>query len=73
VLINHEDCKKYHALCALRSAFNLKPENISQRQYSDLHKVSAIVAKIVPRALTIKRYYAKFSNSEHTKVTFEEV
>ncbi len=68
ILINHEDCKKYHDLCE-----NLGFLNIPDRQRSDLHKVTQVVSRILPEPIEVQRYYAKFANPEHTLVTFEAV
>jgi hypothetical protein len=73
ILINHEDCKKYHDLCERLGPSSLINGNISDRQRNDLHKVTKVVSSIVSERLGVERYYAKFANPEHTQVTFEGV
>lgn len=73
ILINHEDCKKYHDLCERLGPLSLVEGTIIGRQRSDLHKVTQVVSKIVADNLEIKRYFARFANPEHTQVTFEAV
>ena len=72
ILINHEDCKKYHDLCE-RLPFSFLSGSIPDRQRSDLHKVTQVVSRIIPEQVEVQRYYAKFANPEHTQVTFEAV
>jgi|HubBroStandDraft_5_1064220.scaffolds.fasta_scaffold204569_2 hypothetical protein len=73
ILINHEDCKKYHDLCERLGPSSLLNGNIPDRQRNDLHKVSQVVLRIIPEQIEVQRYYAKFANPEHTQVTFEQV
>jgi hypothetical protein len=73
ILINHEDCKKYHDLCERLGPLALLGGSLPDRQRSDLHKVTQIVSGIVSERLEIERYYAKFANPERTQVTFERV
>jgi hypothetical protein len=73
ILINHEDCKKYHDLCERLGPLSLINGNIPDRQKSDLHKVTQVVSRILSEPIEIQRYYAKFTNPEHTQVTFEAV
>ena len=52
ILINHEDCKKYHDLCErLGPLFN---GNIPDRQRSDLHKVTQVVSRILPEPIEVQ-------------------
>ena len=71
ILINHEDCKKYHALCEKLGSLALLRGTTPERQRDDLKKVAAMVAGLVSHELVIEKYYAKFANKEHTQVVFE--
>jgi hypothetical protein len=46
---------------------------MAERQYDDLKKVGVLASSLVARNITVRRYYAKFANDEHTQVVFEAV
>jgi hypothetical protein len=73
VLINHEDCRKYHALVEKLGVLSKIRGTMAERQYDDLEKVAAMASGLVARRITVRRYYAKFANPEHTQVVFEAV
>lgn len=51
----------------LRDALKSQAVNIPGRQRNDLKKIAAAVSGFVSKNLVIKRYYAKFANTEHTQ------
>ncbi len=71
ILINHEDCRKYHALVDKLGILNKVRGTMAERQYDDLRKVGELASSLVTRKITVRRYYAKFANEEHTQVVFE--
>jgi hypothetical protein len=73
ILINHEDCRKYHSLVEKLGPLNKLRGAMAERQYDDLKKVGVLASSLVARNITVRRYYAKFANDEHTQVVFEAV
>ena len=73
ILINHEDCRKYHSLVEKLGPLNKLRGAMAERQYDDLKKVGVLASSLVARNITVRRYYAKFANDEHTEVVFEAV
>jgi hypothetical protein len=73
ILINHEDCRKYHALAEKLGALGMIRGPMEERQYADLKKVAIVASNLVARRITVRQYYAKFANEEHTQVVFVAV
>jgi hypothetical protein len=71
ILINHEDCRKYHALVEKLGTLKMIKGTMEERQYADLRKVAVVASNLVARKITVRQYYAKFANEEHTQVVFE--
>ncbi|MEW6617325.1 MAG: hypothetical protein AB1333_02810 [Patescibacteria group bacterium] len=74
ILINHEDCKKYEAMkSALGRSFLKNFSDMVTRQKFDLQKVASAIIKAANLKKELRLFYAKFANTEHTKIEFEEV
>ena len=74
ILINHEDCKKYeHMQEKLGNQFLRAAGSVLNRQKIDLSKVAKILLGLAKSKMSIRLFYAKFANSEHTKTIFEEI
>ena len=73
ILINHEDCRKYHALVEKLGILNKLRGTMAERQLDDLKKVGELASGLVARRIKVRQYYAKFANEEHTQVVFEAV
>jgi hypothetical protein len=73
ILINHEDCRKYHSLLEKLGPLNKLRGAMAERQCDDLKKVGVLASSLVARNITVRRYYAKFANDERTEVVFEAV
>lgn len=71
ILINHEDCRKYHALVEKLGILTKLRGTMAERQYDDLRKVAVLASSLVARKITVRQYYARFANEEHTQVVFE--
>jgi hypothetical protein len=71
ILINHEDCRKYHAMVEKLGILNKIRGTMAERQYDDLRKVGELASSLVTRRITVRQYYARFANPEHTQVVFE--
>lgn len=73
ILINHEDCGKYKLLQKTSPFFFTAVKNMVERQRTDLPSVANTLSGIFPRQLVIEKYFAKFANSNRTKVAFEKL
>jgi hypothetical protein len=71
ILINHEDCRKYHALVEKLGTLRIIKGAMAERQYADLKKVAVMASNLVARKIAVRRYYARFANEERTQVVFE--
>lgn len=71
ILISHEDCRKYQALHEKLGSLKIFKGPMEERQYADLRNVAVMASKLVARKITVRRYYARFANEEHTQVVFE--
>jgi hypothetical protein len=72
VLINHEDCAKYQALCQKIGPYFRLARDIPQRQLDDLALIEKLLSVILSHPVSFERYYAKFANPEHTEMVFEK-
>lgn len=72
VLINHEDCGKYHSLTKLLPNFPAL-QKVSTRQQSDLRKAVTGLRDVLPREVGVEGYYARFANGERTQIQFDTI
>ncbi|MBN1510062.1 MAG: hypothetical protein JW955_24665 [Sedimentisphaerales bacterium] len=75
VLINHEDCAYYRMLARRLPGF-LRPgaDGQSHRPRADMKPIAAICDRLLSHlGVQIELYYARFTDSDHTRVTFDPI
>jgi len=75
VLINHEDCAYYRMLTEKIPGFlRPHPDGQSHLSRADMEVIAAVFRRLLSHlGLQIELYYARFADSEHTRVSFDPV
>jgi hypothetical protein len=74
ILINHEDCKYYESLKDRVLNFLGARRTLAEQSREDMGALARIFTSLLSHlGVTVELYYAKFADSEHTKIVFDRL